>query len=270
MAARRQGRRHVARVRHRTLAGEVPAHVERGAPADRRLAGEEGQVGRARGGVVQRDDAVGQVVAGQLRAQRFAPGIAGRADESELDRALQQQVGGGQARGERARLPRDGLAPGPERLHRPLAQVAAIEVVGQAGQRVRGDGIGGGGGAVVAFAVADDQGLVAASGGVEAAVLRREVREDLPGQPLRLAQVARVSTRFVEVQEPGREVRVVLEVGVEVRLARAEGPQQPPVRGHEMRAQEAGRARGRVQVARLAGHAEPARRRRRSSARSRP
>ncbi len=205
---------------------------------------------------MQGDDAVGQIVARELRAERLPPRIAGRADERDLDRSLQQEIDGGQAGGEGARLPGDGLAPGPDRLHRPLAQIVAVEVVREPREGVRGDRVRGGSRPVVTLAVPDDQRLVASARGVEAAVLRREVREDLARQPLRLAQVTPIPGRFVQVEEPGREIRVILEVGVEMRMARPPGAQQPSLRGHEVRAQEGGGTRGRLQMARVAGEAE--------------
>ena len=189
-AAGQRGR-HVGRIGDRALAGEVPADVEGGTAADGRPCrpGAGGPTRRARDRGGRRSGWAGSAARARARSASRA-GSPTAPDERELDRAFQQEVDRGQAGGEGARLAADGLAPGADRAGGLVAQVLAVEVVGEPRQDMGGDGIGGGGGAVVAFAVADDQRLVPGRRGVEAAVLGREVRAHALGQALGLAEVA--------------------------------------------------------------------------------
>ena len=102
---------------------------------------------------------------------------------------VEEQVHHDQGHGERPRLARDRASVGADRLDRLLAQVRAVEVVRQPGQRARRHRVRGGRGAVVPFAVADDERLVVARGGEEAARLVGEVGAHPLRQRFRLAQV---------------------------------------------------------------------------------
>ena len=91
-----------------------------------------------------------------------------------------------------------------------------------------------------------DELLVVVGGREEAALLGvGEALDDRVGERARLAEPARLEGRLVEVQQRLEQERVVLEVGVELRLARVERAQQPPAVVAHARQDEVARRRAR-------------------------
>ena len=248
-----QRRRQVRGIRHRRLAGEVPADVQCGLPIDEALPAKQRQVRRRRaGGVVVRDDPVGKKPSGEGAAERLESRRARRPDEGHLDRTLQEEVHDGETPAEGPRVLGDGPAVGLDGPDGGFPEVGPVQVAGQAGEHRGGHGVAARDGTVGAVLVPDDERLVVPRRVVEAARAIPEVRQDAFGEARGVPEVADVAAGLVQVQEAFGQEGIVFEIRVQMRLPRAIGPEQPAVGPPQRGQQKVGRPRGRRQIAGLA------------------
>ncbi len=111
------------------------------------------------------------------------------------------------------------MAVGLDRTDGGRAQIFPIEVVGKPCERRCRNCVGGGRRAVGSVAVTYDELFVISGGAIEGPALPvNEIVEHALEQPLRFPQIFDLTARFVEIDQALTEVRVILQVTVQVRL----------------------------------------------------
>src|SRR5439155_10139655 len=182
-----------------------------------------------------REDVVGHIGSPYRRKQRLVPRRCRRPHDDDLLRAVEAEVERREERGCRGRYALEDRRERTQGRFRSLPAPVVGRELGEPQQVQRRDRVPRRNSPVGVGLLPSERHLVLSAGEEEAPLLRvPEVASEDVLERDRLAQPAELERRLVEIEEPGGQVRVVVEEGVLVRGAVGEAPAQTAVRAHPL------------------------------------